>query len=481
MGAPARSQLETALLSHDLRSALSRVVSGSEALVASSPPEATASYIAQIRAAAHYMVDLLNTADPSIPASENTDLPSAIAQLKAIWQPAVAEKGLEISFTTQGQCPPTLPLPHIDFMRILSNVIGNALKYSATGEISVQLSSADAQNLRIDVSDEGPGFSDDMHARLFTLRGRPETPKAKGSGFGLYICKDLMNKSGGTIAAENRPTGGARISLRFLGAQLRHPAPNILPDLSHLNILLAEDNPTNQLVATRMLEQMNARVVTAPDGVEAMAAFAQGPFNLGLIDIEMPRKSGLEVMREIRASGCTPEDMKLIALTAYVLPEHKARISDAGADSIIAKPLTDIAAFGHAILATTASQPGAGARAKTNPDADIDLDTYKGLQDIIGPDSMLELLEKVRVDMADVNTGILDGVARQDVAPIRAKTHILISVAGAIGAVNLQHIAEALNATAKTKDWARIIPESERCAKGIAGVLGFVAKELQPG
>jgi CheY-like chemotaxis protein/two-component sensor histidine kinase len=479
------NQLESALLSHDLRSALSRVLSGSQALDAENMPKTAADYIAQIQSAALYMVELLNSADPSTTPAGGTNLPEALARLQAIWQPAVTQKGLEISFHTLDDIPTTLPLPRIDFMRILNNIIGNALKYSAAGSITVQLSAHGATGLLIEICDDGPGFSDDLHGRLFTLRGRPDTPKETGSGFGLYISKELIEQAGGHISAENRSSGGAKVSLQFPGDQRPQSAapspPNGLPDLSHLRILLAEDNPTNQMVATRMLHKMNAHVETAPDGVEAMAAFAKGQFDLGLIDIEMPRKSGLEVMREIRASGCTADDMKLIALTAYVLPEHKARIIDAGADGIIAKPLTDIAAFGNAILVTTGERPpDPRSQKKSNPDSDIDLDVYNGLKSIIGPDSMRELLEKVQADMADVKAGIQEGTKQKDAAQIRAKTHILISVAGAIGAINLQHVAETLNATAKTDNWAQITPESERCENGITDVLHFVATELDP-
>lgn len=482
-GQPARPDLESALLSHDLRSALSRIVSGSQMLEAECAPETASGYIAQIKSAALYMVDLLNSADPASTQAAETDLAAALTQLKAMWCPVVAQKGLGLSFVPAGLLPDRLAMPSLDFMRVLNNIIGNALKFTTVGDITVQLRQHGAHDLLIEVADDGPGFDEALQGRLFTLHGRPEASTTSGSGLGLYICKTLMEGSGGEIAAKTRSIGGAKVSLVFRGRQQEKqavkPSRTGLPDLSHLSILLAEDNPTNQLVATQMLKKMNASVETAPDGVEAMAQFAQGHFNLGLIDIEMPRKSGLEVMREIRAGGCTAADMKLVALTAYVLPEHKARISDAGADGIIAKPLTDIAGFGNAILMIMGEgQPPAEGLARANSDSDIDLDIYNGLKEIIGPDSMLELLDKVQTDMLDVQSGISEGVAQRDTVPIRAKTHILISVAGAIGAVNLQHLAEALNATAKSGDWGRIVAESERCEKGISDVLCFVSAEL---
>ncbi len=477
------------LLSHDMRSALSSIVSASQALEAAGLTGLHATQLAQINTAALYINDLLGVvmAEPDrVPVSEVSPL---MARLEAQWGPEAAKKGIEFSVVRKGSIPGALRLPQIDFLRIFNNIIGNALKFSSSGALDVRLARVQNGALLVEVEDDGPGFSDGARAKLFSLRGRPDGAQVEGSGYGLYIARELVEKAGGKITAENRPSGGARVSVVFpedllIAAEKPVEKPKTgLPDLSHLHILLAEDNPTNQLVATQMLKKMDATVETAADGVDAMAAFESGDYNLGLIDIEMPRKSGLEVMREMRARDDEKAKTTLLALTAYVLPEHRDRIMAAGADGIIAKPLTDIAAFGNAILIVTGTADAAGSAEATaptaaNPDADIQMDVYNGLKDIIGKDSMLELLGKVQSDLVDVRRDINDGVARKDTGPIRASTHILISVAGAFGAVNLQHLAEALNATAKTGDWVRILPEATRCEQGITGVLGFVAAEL---
>jgi CheY-like chemotaxis protein len=210
-----------------------------------------------------------------------------------------------------------------------------------------------------------------------------------------------------------------------------------------------------------------------------MQLLESGDFNLGLIDIEMPRKSGLEVLREMRARKDEKANMTLLALTAYVLPEHKDRITAAGADGIIAKPLTDLATFGNAILIFTGEvKPEISVPHHANPDAEIQPEIYNGLKEIIGNDSMLELLSKVQSDLEEVCAGLLKGASELDIVPIRAQTHILISIAGAIGAVNLQHIAEKLNATAKSENWDEISPDTAKCEAAVRAVLGFVVQEL---
>jgi len=481
------SQTENLLLSHDIRAALSQIVHGSQALEGAELSQTHAGHLQQIRSAALYINELLETASVHADIVPVSELAPLLAQLEALWVPEAAKKGLVFAVARKGDLPGALRLPKIDFLRIFNNIIGNALKFSSSGALNVRLARIKSGALLVEVVDDGPGFSDDAQKKLFSLRGRPEGETGKGSGLGLYIARELVEKAGGNITAENRPSGGARVSVIFpedLLMAAEKPVEKVktgLPDLSHLNILLAEDNPTNQLVATQMLKKMGASVDTAADGVDAIAAFESGDYSLGLIDIEMPRKSGLEVMREMRARGDEKAKTTLLALTAYVLPEHRDRIMAAGADGIIAKPLTDIAAFGNAILIVTGAPEVEAAEAAVahNPDADIQMDVYNGLKEIIGDASMRELLGKVQSDLTDVKTGVQEGVANKDIGPIRASTHILISVAGAFGAVNLQHLAEALNATAKTGDWARIVPDATRCEQGISDVLRFVTSELE--
>ena len=477
------------LLSHDMRSTLGRLLGAVHLLEAAGLDKAEASLLSQVKVSAGHMVDLLDSVagiEAEIPL---TNLKAAFARLDEIWSLQARQKGLEFRLDLQAGLPNSLRIPPLDFIRIFNNLIGNAVKFTPQGRITLRAMRGQGGGLEIEVEDSGPGFSDLAKAKLFSLRGRPDDNRESGSGFGLFIARALVEKAGGVIDGKNRDSGGASLRLVFPEDLLMTPAaPDLpkesriidLPDLSHLNILLAEDNPTNQLVATQMLEKMKAKVQCADDGVQGLERFEQGDYNLGLIDIEMPRKSGLEMLREIRARSDHKAKVKLLALTAYVLPEHRERILGAGADGIIAKPLRDIAAFGHAILSHVET-PAPVARPPLDADSSvgtIEMEVYSGLKEIIGHDSMQELLEKVKTDLSSVQNGLLAGEKAKDCAPLRAQTHILISVAGAIGAVQLQHAAEALNAKAKTNAWDEIIPMVRRCDRGLSDVLEFVKQEL---
>ncbi len=120
--------------------------------------------------------------------------------------------------------------------------------------------------------------------------------------------------------------------------------------LAGMNVLLAEDNPTNQMVAMQMLESLGAEVTLAVDGAEALGILGEKSFDVALIDIEMPRISGIDLIRRVRAEAGPVANMPMIALTAYVMREQRTAIEHAGADGIIAKPILSIEKFGDDIV-----------------------------------------------------------------------------------------------------------------------------------
>ena len=216
--------------------------------------------------------------------------------------------------------------------------------------------------------------------------------------------------------------------------------------LSGVRILLAEDNPTNQMVAVQMLESLGAEVTLARDGAEALEAAAARAFDLGLIDIEMPRVSGLDVIRRLRAE---PGDMPLIALTAYVMDEHREAIDAAGADGVIAKPILSIEKLGEDIRAMAGRRWGAaggGDRCRAAAaEVPIDREVYDALLGSLGREAMRDIIEKVAEDLLAAQRDIRAALARGDGDLLRRTSHSMIAVAGTIGAHVLQNGAECLN------------------------------------
>ncbi len=241
--------------------------------------------------------------------------------------------------------------------------------------------------------------------------------------------------------------------------------------LAGLDILLAEDNLTNQMVATQMLESLGAKVTVADDGQRALEVLQSEQFDLALIDIEMPRISGVDLIRMLRAEGGKFTDLPMIALTAYVMREHRAAIESAGADGIIAKPILSIDQFGEEVLAILKKQrERAAARPAAPPPgprsdgrtATVDEVLFEQLSSAFDDQRRGELMTQISKDIDAACGQIEDAHPRTDHETIRAASHILISVSGTIGATRLQSLAQCLNSAghaADSREIDRITPD----------------------
>jgi CheY-like chemotaxis protein len=244
-----------------------------------------------------------------------------------------------------------------------------------------------------------------------------------------------------------------------------------------MSVLLAEDNATNQMVAMHMLESLGAEVTIANDGAEALEALTRRAFDVALIDIEMPRISGLDVIRTTRSTDGLGAGMPMIALTAYVMREHRAEIEGAGADGIISKPIVSIDRFGSEILAHVrqrrASEPAVADEASP---PDFDAAVFDSLCDSFEPDGRRELMSRVVDDIADACEKIAVAIHRRDFDALRSATHPLIAVAGVIGAIRLSTLAQRLNSAGHQRDdtslgenGAELLGEAERVLTAVCG------------
>jgi FOG: CheY-like receiver len=179
----------------------------------------------------------------------------------------------------------------------------------------------------------------------------------------------------------------------------------------------------------------------------------------------MPRVSGLDVIRTIRGGEPPLCDAPVIAVTAYALREHREKIAEAGADGLIPKPLIGIEQFGRDIMsfvdrnrrrvegpsgANGAAKPGGHADDPDapQPGAPVSSSVFNALAEAIGQDAMRDLLGKIETDLAKAEQDVAKGVAEKDNAALSGATHVLISVAGAVGAGGLQKLAQRMNAVA---------------------------------
>ena len=252
---------------------------------------------------------------------------------------------------------------------------------------------------------------------------------------------------------------------------------------SKIRVLVVDDSAIVRKLLTQALDaEPDMEVVgTAPDPYVARDKILSLKPDVLTLDIEMPRKSGLEVLREIRARSDKKSGTPLIALTAYVMQEHREKIDAAGADGLISKPISGIAPLGRRILeyvhGTSMDRGDAHSGIVRHIAGCVDRTIYDSMAQTIGSEFLPEFLKKVMVDFEAVKTGLTEAQSTDDFSEVRSQSHVLISIAGAIGATQLQMLAEELNAAARETLLDETKTLNSRCIDGISDVVEFLTSE----
>ncbi|MEM6680049.1 MAG: response regulator [Pseudomonadota bacterium] len=231
------------------------------------------------------------------------------------------------------------------------------------------------------------------------------------------------------------------------------------PVLKGVKALIVEDNLTNQIVAREMLAYLGAQTVIVGDGIEALDALAAETFDLLIIDIEMPRLTGTELIRRLRVPNGRHADTAMVALTAYVMQENCQAIEQAGADGIIAKPLVSIERFGEVLSAVlerrrqlrAAAAPEQAWTAQTangvdtTPTAVVDERALVSLAEIAGDVGVATLISSALTELETAVAELLTAIETGDLDRTRFVSHSLAGMAGSVGAVGLERQARAIN------------------------------------
>ncbi|MEO8115021.1 MAG: ATP-binding protein, partial [Phenylobacterium sp.] len=234
--------------------------------------------------------------------------------------------------------------------QVLFNLIGNALKFTETGSVTISARAGPAREgrvrLSLAVSDTGPGISAEVMPTLFERFSQVEdaaTRRYGGAGLGLAICKQITELMGGRIRAESTPGQGASFHIDLvlevaaaLPAALRSADDD---DLRGLKILAVDDNLVNLQVVERMLAMRDHAVFKATGGAQALEMASKQVFDVVLMDIQMPEMSGIDVLKELRARAGLNQATPVIALTADVTSGGVGRYLRLGFSEYTTKPL----------------------------------------------------------------------------------------------------------------------------------------------
>lgn len=465
---------EVAFLRHDIDRALAAVLAGLSGVAAANLDPRTRELLDQASVSARTLTGLVRAMRGEPAVAEEVAVENLASRVRAVHAAEARARGLVLATIVDSDVPQTLRVDRLALVRTLDNLLDNALRYSAAGTVTFAVGRNAGGEIVFRITDDGPGAGAGL--------GAP--PQVDGPR-GLDVVRALAERLGASLSVGDRPGGGTEAVLRLPASGAVGGAP---ARLSGARILLAEDNLTNQMVALQMLRALGACVTICSDGIEALDRFDEGAFDLVIVDIEMPRMSGLDVIRAIRARGDEKARVPIVALTAYAMREHRERIAAAGANGLISKPVTSVEALGESLAPhfrriaahpVSGDAPGGTGGAARGGDAGeergpvIDAATYAALCEAIGPELMAELLDKVIADLLASQRDLVAGSASADRLAIRGASHILISVAGALGALRLQAHARALNASAHTEAEAVLASAVASCAAEIDLAVAF--------